>query len=307
MGAIIAVLFILFIWLIIYASKADAQSTQVSSTPLYRDVRQSSNRPKSIWTCSCGAKNREDLKYCPVCQKMRAEAESGPTIKCPNCGSMNNSKREKCVMCDTPLDKSAADALGKALNEANSKEEIFEVLFTHMRQKTPSEHFATGAVFDIVRQNREIFVKNARELEVIALTKLFASAYTEFCKNPQIAGLPSNMINTSNNDTDPSMWNASAYTLPNGDAVALCFMPIRHDSIEARMIGIVFSALKDNYDGYYFCMVNKDKDAVSEVKQNAAGFGIRKIGEVKGRGFDLADNFKECIYSNFCSNGEEYF
>lgn len=304
MGFIITVLFVLFIWLILYASKSDERSTRASSAPPYRDAHQSSSRPKSIWTCSCGAKNREDLKYCPVCQKMRAESESGPDIKCSNCGCMNNPKREKCVMCDTPLDKHEADAPGKALNEAKSKEEIFEMLFKNMRQKSPSEHFATGAVFDIVRQNREIFVKSARECEVIALTKLFTLSYVEFCKNSRIAGLPSNTVNVSNDDTDPSRWNVSAYTLPNGDAVVLCFMPVSHDSIEARMIGIVFSEQKD---GYYFCMVNKDKDAASEVKRNAALFGIQRIGEVKGRGFELAENFKECIYSDFCSDGESYF
>ena len=42
-------------------------------------------------------------------------------------------------------------------------------------------------------------------------------------------------------------------------------------------------------------MLNKDEDTSSDVMQNKALNGIEKVGEVKGRGFDLMYDFLACM------------
>ena len=71
------------------------------------------------------------------------------------------------------------------------------------------------------------------------------------------------------------------------------------------MIGIILS---DSGDGYYYCMLSKDKEASSAVKRNKAMFGVSQVGEVKGRGFELMENFLTCIKEDFySSDAPEFF
>ena len=100
------------------------------------------------------------------------------------------------------------------------------------------------------------------------------------------------MINLDNIDTDPRMWNTDIFILPSGEAAVLCFMPVRSADIEARIIGIVTG---NNGDKYYYCMLNKDENAFSDVIQNQGMLGLSKVGEIRGRGFELMNSFLNCI------------
>ncbi|MBE7018874.1 MAG: hypothetical protein E7413_03230 [Ruminococcaceae bacterium] len=178
---------------------------------------------------------------------------------------------------------------------ADSKEEIYQDIMQDVSEKSPSELFASGAVFDITRQNHDEFVKIVNLSDALALQKFFTNAYTTFCNDPQVVGFAPSMVDKSRNDTSPATWNTDIMTLSSGEMVALCFMPINNDVHEARIIGIV---LGDSGDEYYYCMLDKDEDVSSDVMQNKAMLGIEKIGEVKGRGFELMNNFVECIDNN---------
>lgn len=173
-----------------------------------------------------------------------------------------------------------------------SKEEIFKMVFDRMGQESPSKEFASGAIFDIVRKNRDIFVEIVRSNNAITLHDFFAKAYMLFCKNPQIVGLPPATININKNDTNPAMWNADTFSRDSGEVIALCYMPIVNETLEARIIGIVITGKGDRY---YYCMLNKDTNTFSDVIQNKAWLGLEKVGEVKGRGFELMNSFLKLI------------
>lgn len=178
------------------------------------------------------------------------------------------------------------------VQKIESKEDILKKMLEQIRQQTPSDHFASGAVFDIVRQNHDIFehivlAKNALDLKVF-----FTKAYMLFCDQPQIVGFSPAMVDSSKNDTDPRMWNTDIFQLESGDSIALCFMPVQHDTLLARIVGIVLS---DKGDRYYYCMLSKDTDTFSDVIQNKARLGIEKVGEVKGLGFELMNSFVDVI------------
>ena len=178
----------------------------------------------------------------------------------------------------------------------NSKEDILKSFFEQMVQRSPSESFASGAVFDIARQQRGILEQIIRSNDASGLHKWFVNAYTLFCTNPQIVNFSPNMVNLNNNDVDVRQFNADTFNLPNGDMVALCFMPIQNYTFEARIIGIILS---NKGDGYYYCMLSKDENAFSEVVRNKSINGIEKVGEINGRGFVLMNNFMNCIQKDF--------
>lgn len=179
-------------------------------------------------------------------------------------------------------------------DESDSRDNILDQLFEQISQQPPSELFASGVVFDIVRQNHETFEEVVRSNNALLLQQFFAAAYSLYCENPEVVGYSSSMVNINNNDTDPAYWNADLFSLANGDAAALCYMSVQNDSVEARIFGIVLSDLGDRY---YYCMLDKDEDAYSDVMQNKALYGIEKVGEVKGRGFDLMNDFLACMES----------
>ena len=174
----------------------------------------------------------------------------------------------------------------------NSKEDIMKMILQNMGQKAPSEHFASGAVFDITRQNHNLFEQIVNSSNAGALMDFFVNAYVTFINQPQIVGFTQSIVDKNRNDTNPGMWNTDIMTLSSGEKIALCFMPVNSDVYEARIIGIV---LGNGGDRYYYCMLSKDENILSDVIQNKAMLGIEKIGSVKGRGFELMNNFIECI------------
>ena len=81
--------------------------------------------------------------------------------------------------------------------------------------------------------------------------------------------------------------------------MALLFMPIQNKDISARIVGIVFS---ENSDGYYYCMLNSDKNASSDVYRNKPMQGVHIIGNVNGVGFELMHRFLDCIVNDYYSD-----
>jgi hypothetical protein len=183
-----------------------------------------------------------------------------------------------------------------AEQRAFSKEDIFKMILEQQAKRSPSDHFASGAVFDLSRQNREEFLNVLQSNNAMALQQLWRQTYSLFLEHPECVGFNSQMINKNMDDTNSTAWNADIFTLPNGDKVALLFMPIQNDILVARVVGIIFSS---KGDGYYYCMLNKDENVPATVNRNKAMFGIEEIGEVKGVGFELMHNFLECISKDF--------
>ncbi|MBE7018869.1 MAG: hypothetical protein E7413_03200 [Ruminococcaceae bacterium] len=188
--------------------------------------------------------------------------------------------------------KKKSSPMASNITSNSKKEEIYRMILQSMGQKTPSEHFVSGAVFDITRQNHDLFTNIVNSSDAGALMNFFANAYVTFINQPQIVGFTPSIVDKSRNDTNPGMWNADIMKLSSGEKIALCFMPVNNDVYEARIIGIV---LGNDGDRYYYCMLNKDENTLSDVIQNKAMLGIEKIGFVKGRGFELMNNFIECI------------
>lgn len=177
-----------------------------------------------------------------------------------------------------------------------TKEDLFRKILEQQSQKSPSEHFASGAVFDISQITRASFLKTAQSKDAIQMLKLFTDAYFLFLNKPEIVKFTSAMIDKEKNDTDPKTWNVDIVELQKGEYAVLLFMPIQNEMYSARIVGIVFS---DNGDGYYYCMLNKNETTFSEVFRNKAFDGIEQIGVVKGSGFDLMNCFLECMKKNF--------
>ncbi len=160
----------------------------------------------------------------------------------------------------------------------------------------PSEVFASGAVFDIARQQREELTEIVRSGNAGILQKWFIDAYHLFCENPTVVNLPLAVASEEKNDACTAEMNADIFELPNGNRAALCFMPIQNDVHDARIIGIILS---DTGDGYYYCMLKKDEAALSDVFRNKVRQDIEKVGEIKGRGFALMNSFLDCIKKDF--------
>lgn len=179
--------------------------------------------------------------------------------------------------------------------KCNSRENLFKMIIEQETRKSPSEHFASGAVFDISRQNRNAFkqVLSANDLSIL---ELFVNSYMLFLNNPQIVGFTPVMVNKENNDTKPETWNADVFKLQSGDFAALLFMPIQHETLTARIVGIIFG---EQGDGYYYCMLNKDGDVFSDVMRNKGMLGIETVGEIKGVGFEMMNSFLNCITNDF--------
>ena len=168
--------------------------------------------------------------------------------------------------------------------------------FEDMPALAPSEMFASGAVFDIYRQYRDEFKEVFDSGDPMLIWGVFAQAYDMYLEH-----LDENdffgMIDVNVDDTDPMEWNTDIFNLSEGDTAALLFMPVKNnDTIAARIVGIVTS---DKEDGFYYCMLNADENITSDVKRNMSLAGVKYIGEVKGRGFELMNSFLECIKDDF--------
>lgn len=183
-----------------------------------------------------------------------------------------------------------------------SKEEIFRMILERQTQSSPSDQFASGAVFDISRQQREAYEQAVCTNDALSLLKLFTNAYFLFLCNPEVVGFTPDMVNKNQNDTDPNTWNTDIFSLNEEDRAALLFMPAQSNVLRARIIGIIFSR---KGDGYYYCMLNKDEKTPSDVIRNKAIYGLDKIGEVKGLGLELMNSFLNCIKADFyCEHNE---
>lgn len=180
-------------------------------------------------------------------------------------------------------------------NSSPSKSDILKELMQKMSKEAPSKHFASGAIFDITRKTHDVFTQIVNSSDAMALRNYFAHFYSAFCEHPEIVGMTPAMIDAKMNDTNPITWNADVISLSTGEKIALCFMPISDEILAARIFGIV---LGNTEDRYYYCMLNKDEDMLSDVIQNKAMLGIEKIGSVKGLGFELMNNFVNCIIDN---------
>lgn len=179
-----------------------------------------------------------------------------------------------------------------ALNQ-DKYQQILEML----SNRSPSEQFASGAVFDMVRQNHDTFARIVQSKEAMKLLSFFSGAYSYFVNNPQSVGLAPAMVKKENNDTNPNMWNADLIRLENNDMAALCFIPVANDTCSARIVGILIGS---KGDGYYYCMLKKDGNAPSEVIRNLARPGIfPPVGTVKGTGMELMRSFLECIQRDY--------
>ena len=188
-----------------------------------------------------------------------------------------------------------AQAAGSG-ESTNTKEDFYRQFMEAQAQKSPSEQFVSGSVFDISRRYREEFMQAVRAEDALTLLILFANAYALFMDHPEVVFISPAMISKDNNDTDPAEWNADIFPLPSGDYAALLFMPVQDETLSARIVGIIFS---DRGDGYYYCMLNKDQDVSSRVYRNRALQGIVPVGQVKGLGFDLMNDFLACIQKDF--------
>ena len=178
-----------------------------------------------------------------------------------------------------------------------SGDDAMKRLFEMLSNRSPSEQFASGAVFDIVRQNHSRFEEIVRSENALQLHNFLVGAYVTFCDHPQIVGFAPTMVKKENNDTDPRLWNADLFHFENGDVAALCYMPIESDAYSARIAGIIIGS---KGDGYYYCMLEKDKDACSKVIRNMARPGaFPTVGTVKGTGLELMHGFLECTKADY--------
>ena len=165
-----------------------------------------------------------------------------------------------------------------------------------MAEQSPSRHFVAGTVFDIVRQNHDLFAAAVANKDMRFLQMFFVKAYTEYLDNPSAFGAIPNTVNKDKNDTNPMRWNMDVVPSVNGAVAFLCFMPIQNDTHTARIFGII---LGGRGDGYYYCMLNKNENQPSEVIRNKAMAGIETIGSVNGLGFELMNSFLSCITNNY--------
>ena len=192
---------------------------------------------------------------------------------------------------------SAAERQTPPASGTPAKEEVLKAILEQMAQQSPSQHFAQGSVFDIVRQQHSAFEKIVRARDVMSVHRFFINAYLSFCSDPAAAGFVSaKALNTDKSDTDPRRWNTDVFGLRGDDVAALCYLPISDPDFDARIIGVV---LGQNGDGYYYCNLSKSTAVSSDVMRNKALLGIEKAGEVNGRGFELMNAFLNCIRSNY--------
>lgn len=177
-----------------------------------------------------------------------------------------------------------------------SKEDIFRKLLEQQASVPVSEQFVSGAVFDISRNNRDVFLSVVQSGNALSLCQLFAQSYALFLEHPECVGFTPQMIRKDTDDTDIREWNADVFDLSNGNYMALLYMPVQNDTYSARIVGIIFG---EETDGYYYCMLNKDEQVLSDVNKNNGLLGIKKVGSVQGAGFELMRCFFQTIFKDF--------
>ncbi len=73
-------------------------------------------------------------------------------------------------------------------SDGEGTKEPMKIFYEVIAQQTPSERFASGAVFDISRIYRGQFEEIVLSSDALELWKFFASAYLVYCENPEIVG-----------------------------------------------------------------------------------------------------------------------
>ena len=250
----------------------------------------------------CGLQQHSNSFLPPENEKLDHMAAINPKrrniMQLTKCANGHFFDRDKYICCPHCGAKALGEAEGNEPKIANTKSDFMrEALETG----APSEIFASGAVFDISRQQRENFEEIVRSGNSGILLKWFIDAYNLFCENPAIVNFPFSMATADKNDVCITEMNADIFALPNGSRAALCFMPIQSDVLDARIIGIILS---DTGDRYYYCMLKKDEDALSDVFRNKALQGLEKIGKIKGRGFELMNSFLDSIKNDLFTTEE---
>lgn len=203
-----------------------------------------------------------------------------------------NDEAEETVAMETEEVEETEDTVATGEKEEESSKDIYEDFLKDAPGMAPSEYFATGAIFDISKMYRKDIKEIADSYDVATLLSFWSIVYVEFCESLKENEIALMMVDTNINDTNYAEWNADIITLESGEKMALCYMPIENEKYDARIFGIVIG---EEEDRYYYCMLNKGEDVSSEVYRNKGLSGIEKTGEVKGRGFELIDAFKECI------------
>lgn len=194
------------------------------------------------------------------------------------------------------LFRSKPKASKKDKLEDMSKDDILRMVFQELAQESPSRHFAAGVVFDLVRQNHDVFEEIVDDNRLHLLQSFFAKGYIQYLNHPETLGAIPMMVDKEKNDTNPSEWNLSVIPLRGDDRAVLCFMPVKNDTVSARIVGIVLGM---HGDGYYYCMLEKNENAYSDVIRHKVMAGIDKVGAVRGRGFELMGGFVSCIKSDY--------
>ena len=167
-----------------------------------------------------------------------------------------------------------------------------EALMDVLGKPPASEVFASRAVFELSRQYRDHFERALQASDEEKLFELFRATFTLFIDQPETAGFTEAQFNKKSEDTDPMKWNVSCSSMPNGDAIALCYMPVQSRSLSARMVGIVFS---DSGDRYYSCMLNRDGSIPSEILRSREGVPSVNAGTIEGTDAEPMNCFLSCI------------
>ena len=170
-----------------------------------------------------------------------------------------------------------------------------EALMDVLGKPSASEIYASDAVFILSRQYRDHFLKALQTSDAGKLSEVFRATFTLFIDQPEAAGLTETAFNKKSEDTDPMKWNVSCASTANGGNVALCCMPIRSKTLSARLVGIVFN---DSGDRYYSCMLNKDKNASSEIVRKTGNLPPEKAGTISGTDPEPMNCFLSCIQAD---------
>ena len=167
-----------------------------------------------------------------------------------------------------------------------------EALMDVLGKPPASEVYASGAVFELVRRYRDHFLNAVKAADDRKLFDLFRETYSLMIDQPELVGLTDEMFNKKSQDTDPLKWKASCAATPDGDAIALCCMPVQNRTLSARFVGIVFS---DAGDRYYSCMLNRDTARPSAIMRTADDLLPEETGTISGPEPEAAVGFLRCI------------
>lgn len=167
-----------------------------------------------------------------------------------------------------------------------------EALMDVLGKPPASEVYASRAVFELSRQYRDHFLRALQASDDGKLFELFRATFTLFIDQPETAGLTEIQFNKKSEDTDPMKWNVSSGSMPNGDPIALCCIPVQNRTLSARMIGIVFS---DSGDKYYSCMLNRDGNTPSDILCGRESMPSVNAGTIEGTDAEPMNCFLNCI------------